>query len=261
MIKIFIKNRFGKNISVTVEENPNAKGLAFIMHGLGGFKEQPHIQTFAQAFRDNGFTVVLFDTTHAFGESEGKYEDATNTNYYEDLEDVINWSQTQKWYKEPFILVGHSDGGKCVTMYAENFPDTVKAVAPISTSINGALNIEAEKNYRPDDYKKWEKTGIQEYPSKSKPGIMKRLNWYQYRDDTFKYDILKLSDKLTMPALFIVGDGDRGTPVEHQKILFDKLPGKKEMHIIKDAPHTFTSSEHLREIKGIFDKWIKDNLC
>ena len=59
------------------------------MHGLGGFKEQKHIQTFADAFLENNFTVVLFDTTHTYGESEGKYEDATTTNYYEDLEDVI----------------------------------------------------------------------------------------------------------------------------------------------------------------------------
>ena len=33
------------------------------MHGLSGFKEQPHIEAFAQAFKDKGFTVVSsFDT-------------------------------------------------------------------------------------------------------------------------------------------------------------------------------------------------------
>lgn len=38
-MKTFIKNRNDKKIAVVVEENSNSKGLAFVMHGLGGFKE------------------------------------------------------------------------------------------------------------------------------------------------------------------------------------------------------------------------------
>src|SRR5260221_6400320 len=99
MDKVFIKNRKGQKIAVIVEQpNGQTKGLAFVMHGLGGFKEQPHIQVMAEAFLDNGYRVVRFDATNSFGESEGKYEDATTTNYYEDLEDVINWSKKQSWY-------------------------------------------------------------------------------------------------------------------------------------------------------------------
>jgi dipeptidyl aminopeptidase/acylaminoacyl peptidase len=63
-----------------------------------------------------------------------------------------------------------------------------------------------------------------------------------------------------MPVLLMVGDLDKSTPIEHQKILFDKLPGKKEIHIIKGSPHTFKDPKHLEEIKSIFDKWIKSNL-
>lgn len=59
-----------------------------------------------------------------------------------------------------------------------------------------------------------------------------------------------------MSALLIVGDKDDRTPLEHQQVLFNKLPGKKEIHIIKDAPHTFKEEHHLREIKDIFIKWI-----
>src|SRR3989344_5417332 len=92
MEKIEIKNRKGQKIVVLLEETKKPKGLAFVMHGLSGFKEQPHIATFAQAFKDRGFIVVRFDTTNTYGESGGKYEDATTTNYYEDLEDIIEWA-------------------------------------------------------------------------------------------------------------------------------------------------------------------------
>jgi len=60
-----------------------------------------------------------------------------------------------------------------------------------------------------------------------------------------------------MPVLLIVGDLDDTTPPEHQKILYDKLLGKKEFYIIKDAKHTFKEPEHLAEIKKIFSSWIE----
>ena len=60
--------------------------------------------------------------------------------------------------------------------------------------------------------------------------------------------------------LLIVGDKDNSALPEYQKMLFDKLPGEKEMHIIKGAPHTFSEPKHLEEIKDIFNKWIKNNL-
>lgn len=254
--KIFIKNRNDKKIAVVVRKNPDQKGLAFVMHGLGGFKEQPEIQNDAQVFKDNGFTVVLFDATHTFGESEGEYADATTTNYYWDLEDVINWAKSQSWYQEPFWLVGHSLGGISTALYAEKYPDKVKALAPISTVISGELRAESsEKKLIPE----WKRTGWLIKPSYSKPGIIKKLKWSEF-EDAMKYDLLREVNKLTMPVLLIVGELDKGTPFRHQKILFDKLPGKKELHIIKNAPHTFRDSEHLVEIKAIFDKWIKNNL-
>ncbi len=54
MQKIFIKNRKGLKIAVIVEEASPQKGLAFVMHGLGGCKTDPHIQMFADAFIGGG---------------------------------------------------------------------------------------------------------------------------------------------------------------------------------------------------------------
>src|SRR3989344_6920285 len=120
--KVNIKNRKGEKIVVLLRLNPNQKGLAFVMHGLGGFKEQDHLQPMSKAFEKRGYSVVLFDTTNSIGEGGGKYENATITTYYEDLEDVIKWSEGQEWYQKPFALVGHSLGGICTALYAEKFP-------------------------------------------------------------------------------------------------------------------------------------------
>ncbi len=249
MEKLFIKNRKEQKMAVLIEEIPEQKGLAFVMHGLGGFKEQPHIETFANAFRKKGFSVIRFDATNSFSESEGDIEKATVTNYYEDLEDVIEWAKTEKLYQEPFVLAGHSLGGICTALYAEKYPEKVKALAPISTVVSGKLSADTE------DTKKWKKDGWRISESRSKPGIVKKLPW-SHMEDRLKYDLLENVDKLTMPVLMIVGDKDTRTLPDHQKILFDALPGKKELHIIKGAEHTFREKEHLDEIKEILLKWI-----
>lgn len=253
MEKISIKNRKNQNIVVFLEKQENQKGLAFVMHGLGGFKEQPHIKIFADSFKEQGCTVVRFDTTNTLGESDGTYEDATITNYYEDLEDVIKWAGEHSWYQEPFYLAGHSLGGISVALYAENFPEKVKGLAPISTVVSGELSLQTRRNK--ERAKEWRKSGWLIEESNSKPGVIKKLKW-SHMEDRLKYDLLPEAGKLTMPVLLIVGEEDESTPVEHQKILFEKLPTEKELHIIKTAPHTFRDQNHLQEIKDIFTKWI-----
>jgi len=255
MEKFFIKNRKGQNISVLLELSENSRGLAFVMHGLSGFKEQDHIKIFAGAFLGKGFSVVRFDTTNTFGESDGNYEDATTTNYYEDLEDVISWTKSQKWFRKPFALAGHSLGGICTALYAENHPEEVSGLAPISTVVSGELSMQTEANK--NVIEEWKQTGWRTEIGHT--GIVKRLKW-GHMEDRLKYDLLSKTEKLTMPVLLIVGDQDESTPVQHQQILYDKLPGKKEIHIIKGAPHTFREPHHLQQVCELFDEWIEKNL-
>ncbi|OGY56723.1 MAG: hypothetical protein A2Y84_01360 [Candidatus Colwellbacteria bacterium RBG_13_48_8] len=263
MEKLSIRNKNGQNLVVLLEKIDNSKGLVFIAHGLGGFKEQRHIEIFAEAFREKGFTVVRWDAANTIGESGGKMEDATVTSYYEDLEDVIEWAKIQDWYKEPFILTGHSLGGISTALYAENYPEKVKALAPISTVVSGKLTIEADEEHIPGVIKEWRKTGWQINESKSKPGVVKKLKWNQFEKDALKYDLLPKADQLAMPVLLIVGGEDWGTSPESHKLLYDKLPGQKEMHIIDGADHNFRTPDYdknLQEIKQIFLSWINKYL-
>ncbi len=258
--KKFITNRKKQRIVVVIEIKPDQKGLAFVMHGLGGFKEQPQIKTFGEAFQENDFTVVRFDTTNTLGsgESAGKYEDATTTNYFEDLEDVIAWAKSQAWYEEPFWLCGHSLGGISTILFAEKHPSKVKALAPISTVVSGKLSLDSPKYKGNELLKQWKESGWRIEKSTSQPGLVKKLKW-SHMEDRLKYDMLPNAKKLTMLVLLIVGDQDNSTPPEHQKMLFERLPGEKEMHIIKGASHTFKDQKHLSEIKRIMKKWIGKN--
>lgn len=255
MEKIFIKNRKEQKLAVVVEQGVTQKGLAFVMHGLGGFKESPQTRATVEPFLTAGYTVVSFDTTNTFGESDGNYEDATTTNYLEDLEDVIEWAKAEVWYVEPFILTGHSLGGICTALYAQHHLEKVKGLALLSTVVSGALSLHSPEHEK--QLLEWKRTGWRVTESESQPGRMKRLKW-SHVADRLKYDLLPDAHKLTMSVLLVVGKKDESCPVEHQKILYATLPdGKKELRIIPGAPHTFREKAHLDELKRILTGWIE----
>lgn len=251
-MKQSFQNRDDNTIVVRIEQGgADRQKLAFVMHGLSGSKDESHIRTIAESFVSNGYTVVTWDAVHTFGESTGgAYEDATITNYLADLEDVIAWSKNQAWHTEKFVLAGHSFGGICVTLYAQQHPENIVALAPISTVISGSLSFETKVDILAD----WKSSGTRIDPATdTRPE--KRLKWNNM-EDRLQYDILRNVDVLTMPVLLIVGENDIATPPKHQKILCDILPGRKEMHIIAGAPHTFSSEQELKELSELFNSWI-----
>ena len=251
-----IKNGHGFEIVGYVNLIEPIKNIAFIAHGLGGFKEQRHIQVFAKAFEESGISTILWDFTNSIGKSGGKMEDASITSYLGDLEEVLNLSKEQSWYREPFILCGHSLGGITTAIYAEKHPKKVKGLAPISTVVSGKLSWDSYTKKELDD---WRKKGSRFELSKSKPWVIKKLKW-SHMEDRLKYDILKNVRQLTMPVLLIVGSKDKSTPEDTQKLLYEALPTKhKELHIIKNAPHSFYNPFHLSEVKKIIINWINSN--
>ena len=101
----------------------------------------------------------------------------------------------------------------------------------------------------------WKRNGMN--VSMSRDGkLKKRLKW-SHMEDRLTYDLLKGVDKLRMPVLLVVGDNDVSTPPQHQQILFDKLPGKKEMHIIDGAEHSFYEPHEQQELKQIIKQWLQ----
>lgn len=256
MEKFKIKNRKGLNIIGNILIPRNSKGLSFVLHGLGGFKEQLHIKMLVDILLENNYIVVNFDATNSLGESDGKYENATMQNHYEDLVDVVNRAKNQTWYQEPFVLAGHSLGGYAVAQYAEDYPEEVKAVFPFALVIAGELSYKNAEMFEPEKFKAWRETGWKEEESNSKPGVIKKLPW-SHMEERLKHDLRLNASKLTMPVLFVAGENDRSSSLQTQKILYDLVPGPKEMHVVLGARHTFRDSVHLKELGSVFDKWLK----
>lgn len=260
--RIAFKNRHGLKLVIQVDTPDSPTNLVFIAHGQGGFIEQKHIQTFADAFLENDFRVVRFDATHSIGQSEGDIFDVTYDSYVEDLEDVINWARTQNWFQQPYALCGQSMGAQSTAWYAEHHPEEIKYLAPIAPTVNFELWV---RTLDPEYRKDWQEKGYKVEVSRSKPGLAKKISW-GVSESLKRFDLLPLAGKLKMPVFFMVGEFDRPCPYENQKVLFDLIPIKnKEFIKIAGAEHSFRNNEtseygsELQKAKEALSTWLRKN--
>lgn len=255
-----IKNRHGLKLAVQVDIPDKATQLAIIEPGQGGTIDQVHISAFADAFLGNGYTVVRFDPTHSVGESEGNIADVTYDSYVEDLEDVIDWARSQSWFKQPFVLCGHSMGAQAVAWYAEHNPKEVSLLAPMAPVINHQLYM---RTLDEDHKKRWQSIGYVESPSRSNPGVMKRIGW-GVNESLKKFDIVLQAGRLTMPVINVVGDKDQPCPLEHQEIFMNAVGSKdKSLITIPGAEHSYRNAEsqeygkEVQEVKTALNDWLR----
>tara|TARA_B100000745_G_scaffold255578_1_gene178221 strand:- start:486 stop:1280 length:795 start_codon:yes stop_codon:yes gene_type:complete len=256
--KIEIQNRNNQKI-VGILEFPQGEpvGTAIVQHGYGGFKEQDHVIRMKDAFLNNSYITFNFDTTNAFGKSDGQYEKATLGLHYEDFEDVANWVQEQEWFTSPLAVTGHSMGGYSVARYAEQYPDKVALCAPIAPVVSGRLSWEAHEEFAPDEFAKWKKEGMLVKPSSTNPNNIKRSPW-SHMEERLGHDLLPNAKKLTMPVFLYVGTKDTSIPPKHVQKLFDALPeGKKALVVAEGAPHTYRTENDLDHLYESMDQWIK----
>lgn len=254
-MKHVIQNRNGLNIVVRVQENPADKGLLFLEHGLTGAKDQPLIKAAEKTFYDFGYTTVNFDVTCSIGESDGEVDDVTFTSHYSDLKDVIEWAKKQDWYKEPFVVSGHSLGGMATTLYAQENPEKMDFIVPLSPATSGKDLEEAKRAVSEESFQDWKEKGYFDKVSKFNGKQVKVP--FALQKDLYNYDVLKNIDKLKCPTYIITGDEDTATPLSYVKRFFDALVcEKKELKVLEGCPHSPYDEKDIEN----FEKTLKEIL-
>lgn len=259
--KTSITNRSGLKVVVLVEADEGADKLVFIAHGQKGRKDEPHIQAFANAFRKNGYAVVLFDATHSVGESEGDLFDVTYDSYVSDLEDVIEWGRTQEWFKPQFALCGHSMGAQSTAWYAEHHPEEVLLLATMAPVVNFELHA---TTFEPGELEDYKMNGYKEVTSLSQPGVVHKIGW-ACQDSMKRYDLIPLASSLVMPVINIVGSEDQPCPVKHQEIFMNAVgSSNKQLIVINGLQHSYRNAQTnqvdngLEEVEKALNNWLKD---
>lgn len=256
MAKFFIQNRKGIDLCVVVkkpEESPH--GIVFIEHGLSGNKEEPHLQSIADTFYNNGFTVVVFDASNSTGESGHDKTGITFTGHYQDLKDVIEWAGQQSWYKEPFVLSGHSLGGMAVIYYAEKHPQKVRALIPVAPALSGKIFEFSRKQRSLHDFTEWKKNGFYEKISNSNG--RKLIVPINLLEDIKKYDCFNLCTNIKAPTVIIAGEKDESVPLNFIKDFYNQLKCRKELKVIANCPHVVKTPDDLNALRQNLEQAIE----
>ncbi|MDD4556044.1 MAG: alpha/beta hydrolase [Alphaproteobacteria bacterium] len=230
---IFIKNRNGYKISIRLTVPEKATKLAFLEHGFSGCKDERHMVVLEEKFSKQDYIVVNFDAVDSLNDSESSSEGITFTSHYNDLIDVIEWAKHQPWFTSPFTLAGHSMGAASVLLYAQNYPENVDLLLPISFPWLSGKSKLIQDN--PKELKKWKTLGYWDKTSKSR-GRTLRVP-YSFIEDLMLYDFSKQIEKITAKTILIIGDLENDIRLQDNKNLLDRLTCKKELIILHDVPH------------------------
>jgi pimeloyl-ACP methyl ester carboxylesterase len=142
------KNRNGKRIHGTVRHptlsgKKQPTGTIILLHGLGGWKEQPLVVIIGDTLCHDGYQVVTFDAADGAKGPDADFFMSTTSGFLDDLDDVVEYVTHEEWYKAPLMLVGHSLGGTISIQYARLNPSKVSklivAAPPVSWKKVGAL--------------------------------------------------------------------------------------------------------------------------
>jgi pimeloyl-ACP methyl ester carboxylesterase len=243
-----IKNKEDKRIQGMVrlsEDMP--KGTVVLLHGLGGWKEQPLLVIIADELCRSGYNVVTFDAADGAKGPDADFAHSTTNTYVEDLENVVAFAEKARWFSGPLILIGHSLGGLTVLHYTRLHPGKVTKLvtlaqvvswkkADVLTLLGGLWWLARNKNKTPG-------------PDREKLPLDRA--WLL---DLMKFDAMHDAPYISIPTLIISASRDRGvvSPKAHYA-LGQRFPNALCV-IIPGAGHVFW--KHEKQVADTITKWL-----
>jgi pimeloyl-ACP methyl ester carboxylesterase len=245
--ELVLTNRDGKRMPATLMlPNGAPKGTVLLLHGLGGWKDQPLLLAIARAYVEDGYIVFRFNEADSVLGPDGDFFHSTTTKSLRDVEDVIDHLRNKSGFTEPFILAGHSMGGFFAAWYAAHHPGVVSRLVLIAPAVSWkqmwwtqlplalyAL-VRGHSNELGIDGKKFRLSPL----------------WWR---DYFMFDGSQYAAKIQIPTLIISAerDGTVAKPFEHRSYA-KKFP-HAEHSTISWADHDF--SGHEDEVIATIRQW------
>jgi uncharacterized protein len=238
--KLFFYNgRNQKLAGIFYLPNCKLKAVVIFCHGYRSTKETSKVALLSTPLLKKGIGLFAFDFSGR-GESEGKFEDTTITNYIDDLDSCISFISK---YSSTIFVIGSSLGG-LVSLRQAICDKRIKALAlmaPVSI-----FPWRTEREYSKEGIAVWKKKGYT-YTYSERLGKMK-INYSFYEDisrfkDYSDYELIKI------PCLIVHGNNDASVPISHSIKLSEYIKSS-QLKIINNADHTFTLEKHSEILKN-----------
>ncbi|MEK7510926.1 MAG: alpha/beta fold hydrolase [Patescibacteria group bacterium] len=246
--ELIIKNRDGLRMPANlILPDGEPRGTAVVLHGLGGWRNQPIVVSPAETLARRGYAVLRFNDSNGITSPDGDFYRSTTTQYTKDVEDALAFMRTQPWSAGPITLVGHSLGGLVAAWYAAEHPEEVERLVLIAPAISWKTMwwawlpialiwlIRGHRMMLGIDGKKFALSPL----------------WWM---DFFKFDGHSYASKIAVPTLVISAELDHTVAHPHHQRALARRFAKGEHSMVAFADHDFDG--HIDEVVDTIDQWL-----
>jgi abhydrolase domain-containing protein 10 len=231
----FYKNKQNHKIAYKSLEG-RGLGIIFI-HGLNSDMNGLKALTVERYARKNNLKFIRFDC-RGHGNSEGKFEEFTMSDWRKDLLDIIDHVA-----RGPQILIGSSMGGWLMMLAAKARPQKIKGMIGLATApdfgkdLYSLLNKKNKKEIKTKGITKYSAYGFSYYLTK------------KFFIEAEKNRVLKNPFRYTKPLVLIHGLKDNVVKEDIPRKILKKITGKNVNIIyLKESDHRLSSDTDLKMI-------------
>jgi len=205
---------------------PKPKGKFPLVVIAGGFfhtMESPNVKEAARLLLDEGFAIVRFDFTSAFGKSEGRAADITISQQVRDLGAVIEYCKRRAYVNDHKVSVLGFGLGGTSALILEAFQTMVNALVLVNTP--RAVDMISWTKFEDRDMFRIKLKRYFHVPFESGEALIN----YTYFEDGQKVDMSRCARNLKTSTLFISGDENTTVTKDQTEWLYERVPAKKEL--------------------------------
>eukprot|EP00249_Psilotum_nudum_P034370 c53344_g1_i1 orf=335-1126(-) len=244
--KITLTNAVGEVLVGTLDDTCSRE-IVILCHGFRGSKEFVGLINVSSALCGLGFSTYRFDFS-GNGESQGEFRFG---NYWKEVDDlhsvVLYWIGQGRLVK---AIVGHSQGGNVVLLYASKYSDVLTVV---NLSARFDLKRGLKERFGEFFFQNIEEKGYMDIKDKS-GSIEYRVTMKSLMD---RLSIDMESAVLSLPkmcrVLTVHGSKDESIPVEDAFEL-DRLIANHKLIVIDGADHLYTN--HQKQLAAVVAEFI-----
>lgn len=244
--KLYFKNSKGNKLC-GILSNPTGdknKPIIILCHGFASSKNNSTYTSLQTSLNENNISTFRFDF-FAHGESEGKFEDLTQSEAVEDTLQAIKFIKGLGYTK--IGLFGSSFGGLAAIMAASKNQDIylLALKAPVSSYFE--FSDYTNKKLISD----WKRKGYA-----FREGKKLSFSFYENLIHNVAYEV---AHKIAIPTLIVHGDADTEVPIS-QSVKTARLIKNCQLVVVSGAGHWFKEGNTREQmLKALVDFIVKNS--
>lgn len=205
--------------------------------------ESAHIKEAARLFVEKGFSVVVFDFTNGFGQSDGRGADTTVSQRARDLELVVQYTKRRAYTNPKKVSVIGFGLGAMSALVLEGFQGLADALV-----LNACPASVQGMKWTSFSERELMRVRLKRYFHIEVQGSQVRIN-YTLLEDGDRIDMARAARNLQTPVLLVNGEEDDVVERDEMEWLFERINCTKEM-VDLPIPHI----DSRKGVKALVDR-------